>query len=334
MTIAFASPGLCDGIPPLRDPIVPGLIRSGEVVNWIASPKTGKTWMLYRLLLAICTGSDWFGREVKQGKVLLIDNELHRETGLQRLHKVARSVSADLPTVDSYLSVAWLRGLPAALEEIEALVRSVPRGTFSMIALDAFYRFLGPGCDENANGDMIQVYNHIDRIAEVSGSAIINVHHASKGDQSQKGVTDVGSGAGVISRAVDTHIVYLRHAVDGCVVMKAVCRSFPPPPAMVLRIAPPEVTVEPDLDPEDLWSPKKASRGGARDWSPEEFVSMFVDGKAGKEQTVARAMGHGIPKARARELTGLALELELAELTTTANGRAGRPKMVLSQVRY
>jgi hypothetical protein len=325
-------PDLCKGPPTLREPIVDGLFRRGEVVNWIASPKVGKTWMLYGLILAVCTGSEWLGRRVRHGKVLLIDNELHPETGLQRLHKVATGARADLVAVDASLSVAWLRGASQGLEELEETIRAHPRGTWSLICLDAFYRFIPRGTDENANGDMVQMYNHLDRIAAASGAAIVNVHHASKGDQSQKGVTDVGSGAGAISRATDTHIVYLRHATEGCVTMRAVCRSFPPPPPVVLRVAPPLVTLEPDLDPDDLWTPKKAAQAGRREWTVEEFVAAFVDGTATKREVVDRAMGHTIPKVKARELLEAAIDLDLAEVETVRDGAAGRPRMVVRRV--
>lgn len=330
--IYILSPELLKGPPELREPIVDGLFRRGEVVNWIASPKVGKTWMLYRLLLAVCTGSEWLGRKVRKGKVLLIDNELHPETGLQRLHTVARGVGADLGAIDSQMRIAWLRGASAGLEEIEAAIRSEPRGTYSVIALDAFYRFIPKGTDENANGDMVQLYNHLDRIAAYAGAAIVNVHHASKGDQSQKGTTDVGSGAGAISRAVDTHIVYLRHATEGCVTMRAVCRSFPPPKACVLRVEPPNVTIEAEMDPDDLWTPKKAAGARQRAWTVDEFVAAFVDGKATKREVVERAMGMFVPKDRARELVEQAIELDLVEVKTVKSDSAGRPRMVLEKV--
>ena len=328
----ITKPDLALGPPTLREPLVDGLLRRGEVCNWIASPKVGKTWMLYQLLIAVATGTPWLGRKVAKGRVLLIDNELHPETGLQRLHKVACGVGAGLGAVDAGMRVAWLRGVSAGLEEIEAAVRAEPRGTYSLIALDAFYRLIPKGVDENANGDMVQLLNHLDRIALASGASIVNVHHASKGDQSQKGTTDVGSGAGAISRAVDTHIVYLRHATEGCVTMRAVCRSFPPPKPVVFRVAPPLVSLEPDADPDDLWTPKKSNQAARRDWTVEEFVAAFVDGTASKGEVIDRAMGHTIPKARARELLREAEDLDLIEAKATKGDGLGRPRMVLNRV--
>ena len=326
----IGSPNLRQGVPDYRPFIVDGLFRRGEVVNWIASPKVGKTWMLYGLLMAITAGGHWLGRRASKGRVLLIDNELHPETGLQRLHKVAQGSGADLATVDDHLSVAWLRGQGSSFEAIEHNVRQYPKGHFTVIALDAFYRMLPKGVDENANGDMVQIYNHLDRIASISGAAIINVHHASKGDQSQKGTTDVGSGAGSISRATDTHIVFLRHREEGCVTMRAVCRSSAPPDPIVLRIDPPSVTLEPNLDPADIWTPKGKPK--ARVWSVDEFVAMFVDGKCAKGEVVERAMSHGIPKGEARELLASAESLDLVEAETVKGVGAGRPRQVLRRV--
>jgi len=81
----------------------------------------------------------------------------------------------------------------------------------------------------------MQVYNQLDRIARVTGSAIVLNHHATKGDQSGKAVTDVGSGAGAISRATDTHLVIRPHEEDDLCVLEAVCRSFPPPEPKSIR---------------------------------------------------------------------------------------------------
>ncbi|HSG19468.1 MAG TPA: hypothetical protein VLA31_01745, partial [Burkholderiaceae bacterium] len=128
---------------------------------------------------------------------------------------------------------------------------------------------------------------------------------------------------------VDTHIVYLRHAEEGCVTMRAVCRSFPPPKATVLRVSPPDVTVEADLDPDDLWTPKKAAKGAQREWTPEEFAATFIDGKASKGEVIDRAVGYGISRTKARETLKAALDMDLAEAVVSKDTSAGRPKQVL-----
>ena len=73
---------------------------------------------------------------------------------------------------------------------------------------------------------MTAIFNKIDHYAEITGSAFAIVHHSSKGDQSDKSVTDMGSGAGSISRATDTHLVIRPHETEGMAVLEAVTRSF------------------------------------------------------------------------------------------------------------
>ena len=68
---------------------------------------------------------------------------------------------------------------------------------YALIIVDAFYRALPRGTDENDNAAIADLYNFVDRTAERSDAAIVLVHHSSKGSQAGKSVTDVGSGAGL-----------------------------------------------------------------------------------------------------------------------------------------
>src|SRR5690606_3187645 len=120
------------------------------------------------------------------------------------------------------------------------------------IILDAFYRFLPEGASENDNAQMAQLYNQLDRYAAETGAAIACIHHSSKGVQSFKRTTDVGAGAGAQSRAADCHLVLREHADDGCVVLDAAVRSFPPVDPRVLRWAFPLWHADDDADPSRL----------------------------------------------------------------------------------
>ena len=108
------------------------------------------------------------------------------------------------------------------------------RGDYVAIILDAFYRSFPKGVSENENSPITEQYNAIDSITERLGCSWINIHHSSKGSQSEKSVTDTGSGAGE-SRATDTHVVLREHQEPNCVVLDAALRSFPPIEPVVLR---------------------------------------------------------------------------------------------------
>jgi hypothetical protein len=328
----IASPSIGDGVPPMRPFVVDGLLRRGEICNFIGASKTGKTWMLYHLIAALASGGAWLGRQCTQSRVLLVDNELHPETAKNRMANVVEALGMDKATFDERVRVAFVRGRMATLEDVEATLRAAGRGAFDVIALDAFYRFLN-GVDENANGEMTGVYNHLDRIAEFSGAAIINVHHSSKGDQSNKATTDVGSGAGAIARATDTHLAFLRHMEEGCVVLRGECRSSRRPMAVGLRLNPPFVTVDPSLNLEDLWTPKKAAqKGKAQPMTVDEFVREVVDNQSSKTLIIAKAQERGVTQSHARWLAQEAISTNKVKEVAQDTGKAGNRRKVLLRV--
>ncbi|MSR58120.1 MAG: AAA family ATPase [Planctomycetaceae bacterium] len=205
-------------------------------MNIIAAPKVGKSWLVIDLALAIASNQLWLGMfETIGGPVLILDNELHAETVASRIPKVAAARGLDLNTVAETVFVQTLRG---KLQDIKALgnyFRTFPAGKFKVIIIDAFYRALPPGIDENDNAAMAAVYNTIDDYADHLGCSFILIHHASNGNQANKAVTDIGSGAGSQSRATDTHLVLRPHKEDGCVVLEAAVRSWPSVDSRCLR---------------------------------------------------------------------------------------------------
>ncbi|MSR59450.1 MAG: hypothetical protein EXS05_17705, partial [Planctomycetaceae bacterium] len=63
--------------PTLSEVAIGFLLRIGEVMNIVAPPKRGKSWLVAQLILCVATGQDWLGRfATRKGKVLLVDNEL------------------------------------------------------------------------------------------------------------------------------------------------------------------------------------------------------------------------------------------------------------------
>src|SRR5262249_38611329 len=82
--------------PRLHPPVLEGLVREGETANIISLSKIGKSWFAYLLALSIVTGRPFLGRfATSQGRVLLIDNELHKPTIASRIRTVADAL--DIP---------------------------------------------------------------------------------------------------------------------------------------------------------------------------------------------------------------------------------------------
>lgn len=224
--VAVPATQLIEDHPCLRPPIIEGLLREGETANIVSATKVGKSWLTLNLVLAVAHGLPWLGHWTKRGKVLLVDNELHPETLASRLRTVAEAMGVDVP---DNLVVVSLRGRLATVDDIgRFLDENVKPGEFSLIAFDALYRMLPEGTSENDNAQMASVFNELDRIAGRTRAAVACVHHVTKGPQGEKRATDVGSGAGSMSRAVDCHLVLREHEEPGVFVMDAAVRSFPP----------------------------------------------------------------------------------------------------------
>lgn len=222
--------------PQLRPEIVDGLIRQGEICNIIAKSKVGKSWLGYGLALSVATGRNWLGRfRCTPGKVLLIDNELHPELLASRIPTVASAMGLLPEEYSDRIDVLSLRGHVTPLDGLRNVILDIEPGRYSLVILDAMYRVLPVGVSENDNATMTAIYNTVDGFADATGAAFVLIHHASKGDQSGKDVTDIGSGAGAQSRAADTHLVIRPHADDGAAVLEAAVRSFPPVERLGIR---------------------------------------------------------------------------------------------------
>jgi hypothetical protein len=116
---------------------------------------------------------------------------------------------------------------------------------------------------------MASTYNRLDAIAKRLDAALVCIHHTSKGSQAEKAVTDVGSGAGSMSRAADTHLVLREHELEKHLVIDAACRSWAPIEAAVVRFEYPRFYPEPMADPTAL---KKGKKGKGDAWHYEQVA--------------------------------------------------------------
>ena len=220
----------------LKEPIIDGLLRRTEIMNIVAAPKTGKSWFILQLAHSLVMGFDFLGFPCKKCKVMIMDNELHKDTIASRIDWVGEKMNIpdDTPELEN-LIVNTQRLKRRSTAEIARVAEQIREQGIDVVIIDALYRALPMEVDENSNGQITQVYNQLDTFAQKSGAAVILVHHTSKGNQSGKGITDVGSGAGAQSRAPDTHLVLRAHQEKNAVVVGCCVRSFPPVESFCLR---------------------------------------------------------------------------------------------------
>jgi hypothetical protein len=243
--------------PTLRPAVIDGLLRMGETMNLVAAPKGKKSWLVNSLALSTVAGGTWLDRfRCTRGRVLILDAELHPEVIAHRLLAAAAALTIEAG-YQEFIDVVSLRGKGIDLFDLEALVTSIKPGRYVLVILDAWYRFLPSGMSENDNAQVMALYNRIDGYTSHLNAAWVNVHHASKGDQSSKSATDVGSGAGSQSRAADTHLIIRQHREDNVAVVDAVVRSWPPVDRFCIRWEYPAWQLA-AADPRKLWVPPSA----------------------------------------------------------------------------
>ncbi len=284
---------MIDQNPKLRPPVIEGLLRQGETMNLVASPKAGKSWLASGLALSVADGRYWLDTfPCAKSRVLVIDAELHPETISHRLPMVG----AALEMPDDYaerIDVWALRGKGDNLFTLGDRLQQIEPGQYGLIIADAWYRFLPPGISENDNASVMALYNAVDAYASRLKAAWVNVHHTSKGDQSSKGTTDVGSGAGSQSRAADTHLVIRPHETDGVAVMEAVVRSWPAPEPLAIRWHFPVWTLDAEADPTRLLRPAKRGQQESREADQRELVRVSMELGAATKTHLRSMLGWG-----------------------------------------
>jgi hypothetical protein len=279
-------------------------------VNCSSLPKVGKSWLSVDLSLAACTGRPWLGTfETEAGNILILDNELHPETITRRIPKVAEARGIPLQDVADRLFVESLRGRLMDLYAACKYFEGIEPGRYKIIVLDAFYRFLPRDADENDNATVAGLYNLLDNIADRLGCCFVLVHHASKGNQSDKRVSDVGAGAGAQSRAADSHLIFRPHEADGAYVLEAAVRSWPPVAPFCLCWQFPVWNPAPDLDPTALRReparrrPQKEPEPPVKAWTVASFTADFVTAEPRPRASIIEAAkGAGLSEKRAESL--------------------------------
>lgn len=272
---------------PLRAPVIHGLLREGETMNVISETKVGKSWLVLDLAFSVATGQPWLGAfNVEPGNVLLIDNELHKETLVSRCWTVAEAREHRGSDLAGCLNAVALRGNTTSIFDLTKKLPSLTQhGTYRLIILDALYRFYPERFDENSNSDMAKLYNALDEIGRETGAAIVVVHHASKGAQSSKKNTDVGSGAGAISRAADSHLVFRATKQKNVSTVTASVRSWEPLKPFNLYWNYPVWTPFSDL---------QVPAAKPKNWSMEEFAALIGDLPIAADEIHLRAKEAGM----------------------------------------
>lgn len=192
-----------DNLPELPPEIVTETLRLRDIMMLAGGSKSGKTFLLIELALAVASGTTWLERPCKSGGVLYCNMEVPDAVFAHRVQNVREKLGIPLDATGNNLSILNLRGHSMDLEGIKKTILYYARKhSFSLIVLDPLYKILG-NRDENSAGDVGNLFDEFDSIAEATGAAVVFCHHHSKGGQAGKASMDRSSGSGVFARAPD-----------------------------------------------------------------------------------------------------------------------------------
>ena len=289
--------------------LIDGLLRERELMLVAAPSKFGKSFLTYSLIRAFLRGDRWLGEFdcFGEGKrVLLIDNEVQERDLTQRLNWQLGDCPLDrlhvhcVRTEDgrgdsSVATIAEkMRDLRPALTIIDAVYKAYPTdGRF----------------DENSNADVTRFLATIESAAAAAGSAVVMIHHSTKGTQSGKHSRDVGAGAGAWTRSPDCQLAIVEHAEDDCGVVSANVRTFRRRDPIGIRLDRDTMRWEGDASL-DVTQLKGQVNAEERSRKGRETKDKLRDETLCKhdEKVLRTLTQHGstwLPKSKVRELAGL-----------------------------
>ena len=228
--------------------LVGGFLHKGCKMVVGGGSKSFKTFVLSNLAIAVATGSQWWGMDTVKGKVLYLNFELPPWSFTKRLKQISEAMGISIPR--GSLHVANLRGQSIPSHEILRIIANQSEG-YCLIILDPLYKLLA-GRDENSAGDMGELMNEIDALANKTGASVAFGAHFSKGNQSGKESIDRISGSGVFARDPDAILVMTRHEEVDAFTVESTLRNLPPVKPFVVRWDFPLMRVDSNLDPSKL----------------------------------------------------------------------------------
>ena len=192
-------------LPDLPPEVIAGIIRRGGKLLVAGASKSGKSYLLIELAVAVATGYRWCGFDCTKGRVLYVNLEIQEPQFMHRVYKVYEKMQVTAEEVSKNLDIANLRGKFKDITSlVDALINSFKPGYYDLIIIDPAYK-VQSGAENDADA-ITEFCGELDRLAEKLKCTIAYTHHHSKGDQGNKNAQDRASGSGVFARDADALI--------------------------------------------------------------------------------------------------------------------------------
>ena len=198
--VSYAS--VMNNLPPLKEELIPGVLRVGHKMLLAGPSKAGKSFLLINLCISIAEGITWLGMKCKQGRVLYVNLELDPDSCFHRIAEIYQRLGIT-PQHPDYLQVWNLRGHAVPMNRLAPLlIQRFKEKNYEAVVIDPIYKVITG--DENNATEMSQFCSYFDKVAAEMGVAVIYCHHHSKGAAGKyANAADRSSGSGVFARDPD-----------------------------------------------------------------------------------------------------------------------------------
>lgn len=182
--------------------LVDGLLARGHLALLSGRPKSGKSWLVMQLAMAVDNGAPFLGRPTRQGRVFHAALEDGRKRVQERAKLMGWTVRNEAKARFVLPSFCAPNGdLGPGL----ALIRKLS-SRFDLMLIDTLSATLSGRINENDNAAMGAIVNELARIAHDTGCAILVVHHTAKAFSEDDRFTGV-RGASAIRAAYDVGLL-------------------------------------------------------------------------------------------------------------------------------
>jgi hypothetical protein len=259
--------------------IIEGVLHQGCKMILGGTSKSNKSWSLLDMGLSVATGQPWWGRQCAKLPVIYINFELPVWSIKARM-RALRASRLECQGKEKPLHFWNLRGRNCDLTILRPQLEArLAQHQYGLIILDPAYKVLG-NRDENANGEIADLMNEFESLAQASGAALVVAHHFAKGDSTVKNALDRMSGAGAWVRDPDSIMVLTPHEEPDCFTVTSILRNLPQLPEFVVQWDYPLMRVATDLNPEALRRPQSKNKV----CSDKEFLDAIIT-EEGKSHT-------------------------------------------------
>lgn len=201
--------------PPLKDELIPGILRMGHKMLLAGPSKAGKSFLLMNLAISLAEGVEWLGMRCKQGRVCYVNLELDSASCIHRFKEIYQKRGLDPEHIDA-IDIWNLRGHAVPMDRLASiLVHRFKDKKYVAVIIDPIYKVITG--DENNATEMSQFCSYFDKVATELNVAMIYCHHHSKGAVDKyDSAMDRSSGSGVFARDPDAILDMTEVKTEGC----------------------------------------------------------------------------------------------------------------------